>query len=43
LAHQFFDDLRVPGQTLPDGKPLPADLLVFEENEIAHCSPQLLE
>jgi len=34
LAHPFFDELRVPNVKLPNGKPLPANLFVFSEQEM---------
>ncbi|KAF0981641.1 hypothetical protein FDP41_012298 [Naegleria fowleri] len=33
LAHPFFDELRIPGVKLPNGKPLPPSLFVFSEQE----------
>nr|GEV25434.1 shaggy-related protein kinase epsilon-like [Tanacetum cinerariifolium] len=41
-AHPFFDDLREPGTTLPNGKPLPA-LFNFTPQELAHAYPELLQ
>ncbi|XP_076891486.1 shaggy-related protein kinase theta-like [Bidens hawaiensis] len=41
-THPFFDDLRDPTTTLPDGKPLPP-LFNFTPEEIAHASPELLQ
>ncbi|XP_076948773.1 shaggy-related protein kinase epsilon-like [Bidens hawaiensis] len=41
-THPFFDELRDPTTTLPDGKPLPA-LFNFTAQEIAHATPELLQ
>ncbi|KAI7736534.1 hypothetical protein M8C21_020608 [Ambrosia artemisiifolia] len=41
-THPFFDELRDPTTTLPDGKPLPP-LFNFTPQEIAHASPELLQ
>nr|GEV59909.1 shaggy-related protein kinase epsilon-like [Tanacetum cinerariifolium] len=41
-THPFFDELRDPTTTLPDGKPLPP-LFNFTQQEIAHASPELLQ
>jgi len=40
LAHPFFDELRTPGLTLPNGKPLPA-LFNFSDIEIKECGSLL--
>lgn len=41
-THPFFDDLRNPNTTLPNGKPLPP-LFDFTPQELAHASPELLQ
>lgn len=41
-THPFFDELRDPTTTLPDGRPLPP-LFNFTPQEIAHASPELLQ
>ncbi|XP_071691124.1 shaggy-related protein kinase epsilon-like [Rutidosis leptorrhynchoides] len=41
-AHPFFDDLRKPSTTLPNGKPLPA-LFNFTPQELANVTPELLQ
>ncbi|KAI3741276.1 hypothetical protein L1987_58947 [Smallanthus sonchifolius] len=41
-THPFFDELRDPTTTLPNGKPLPP-LFNFTPQEIAHASPELLQ
>nr|XP_043627624.1 shaggy-related protein kinase epsilon-like [Erigeron canadensis] len=41
-AHPFFDDLREPNTTLPNGKPLPP-LFNFTPQELHHASPELLQ
>ncbi|GAA5875700.1 hypothetical protein JCM1840_003179 [Sporobolomyces johnsonii] len=35
LAHPFFDDLKVPGVVMPNGKPLPRDLFMFSRHELS--------
>nr|BAK01088.1 predicted protein [Hordeum vulgare subsp. vulgare] len=40
LAHPFFDELRTPGLTLPNGKPLPP-LFNFSDIEIKEAGPLL--
>jgi len=40
LAHPFFDELRTPGLTLPNGKPLPA-LFNFSDIEIKEAGSYL--
>jgi len=42
LAHPFFDELRLPGTTLPDGQPLPQVLFNFTEQEERHIGQALL-
>jgi hypothetical protein len=34
LLHPFFDELREKDTVLPDGRPLPQELLVFSKEEI---------
>lgn len=41
-AHPFFDELRDPNTSLPDGKPLPP-LFDFTEEELSHASPELVQ
>ncbi|XP_071717736.1 shaggy-related protein kinase epsilon-like isoform X2 [Rutidosis leptorrhynchoides] len=41
-THPFFDELRDPNTTLPDGKPLPP-LFNFTQQEIADAPPELLQ
>jgi hypothetical protein len=43
LGHPFFDDLRDPSKSLPDGKPFPAGMLDFNDEEIVHCTPEFLD
>jgi len=43
LCHPFFDELRQPGTTLPDGSPLPAVLFNFTEQEEKHIGQALLQ
>ncbi|MBA0645166.1 hypothetical protein Goklo_013294, partial [Gossypium klotzschianum] len=40
LAHPFFDDLRVPDLSLPNGRPLPS-LFNFTAQELAGASTEL--
>lgn len=42
MADVFFDELRTPGLTLPEGRPLPP-LFNFFEEEMALAPPHLLE
>jgi len=45
LVHPFFDELREPTTTLPNGKPLPANLFTFIEAELKdvhHLLPRLI-
>uniref|UniRef100_A0A803KZ44 non-specific serine/threonine protein kinase n=1 Tax=Chenopodium quinoa TaxID=63459 RepID=A0A803KZ44_CHEQI len=39
-AHHFFDDLRDPNASLPNGRPLPP-LFNFTPEELAHATPEL--
>lgn len=41
-THPFFDNLRDPTTTLPNGDPLPP-LFNFTQQELAHASPDLLQ
>ncbi|CAI9292212.1 shaggy-related protein kinase epsilon isoform X1 [Lactuca sativa] len=41
-THPFFDNLRDPTTTLPNGDPLPP-LFNFTPQELAHASPELLQ
>ena len=41
IAHQFFDELRQEGTTLPNGNPLP-ELFNFTREEIMQADPQLV-
>jgi len=43
LCHPFFDELREPGTTLPDGQPLPTVLFNFTEGEERHIGQALLQ
>ena len=38
LVHPFFEELRRPGVSLPNGNPLPDGLFVFSEPELAMLS-----
>ncbi|XP_020582192.1 shaggy-related protein kinase epsilon-like [Phalaenopsis equestris] len=41
-AHPFFDELRDPNSSLPDGRPLPP-LFNFTDQELAAASPELIQ
>jgi len=41
-AHPFFDELRDPSVVLPNGKPLPAHIFKFSDQELANASPSLI-
>eukprot|EP00744_Colponema_vietnamica_P008474 GILI01012084.1.p1 GENE.GILI01012084.1~~GILI01012084.1.p1 ORF type:complete len:386 (+),score=57.97 GILI01012084.1:75-1232(+) len=42
MGHSFFDELRVPGTILPNGKPLPA-LTSFTDTELDYIPPAIQE
>ncbi|KNC86054.1 hypothetical protein SARC_01779 [Sphaeroforma arctica JP610] len=41
--HPFFDELRDPNTTLPDGRPLPPGLFEFIPEELKDLSPEQQE
>jgi len=40
-AHAFFQELRLPGATLPDGSPLMPELFQFTNEELSQASPEV--